>query len=271
MTTSVQTAERAAAPWIERFARIGYASKAAVYAIVGFLAAGAAFGHGRVADSDDAFAVILDLPLGSVLLAIVGLGLIGYAAWQTTASIRDTDNRGSDAKGLALRVSSAFRAFVYAGLGVEAARLAFSLGSSREGDATTHWTARVLDMPMGRWLVLAAGAGVAAYGIYQLVRAWKAKLSKYLRIDDLTPSQRSGVVSVSRFGIAARGVVFAIAGFSIARAAQQNSAAEAEGTTGALRSLTAYDPWVLAVVALGLVAYAVYELLNARYRIIRAS
>jgi hypothetical protein len=76
---------------------------------------------------------------------------------------------------------------------------------------------------------------------------------------------------MSRFGIAARGVVFAIVGVSIARAAQHNSAAEAEGATGALRSLTAYDPRLLAVVALGLVAYAVYELLNARYRVIRAS
>jgi hypothetical protein len=268
----VQSAERAAAPWIERFARVGYASKAAVYAIVGVLAAGAAFGRGRVADSDDAFAVIRNLPLGSVLLAIVGLGLIGYAVWQTIAAIQDTDNRGSDAKGIALRISSAFRAFVYAGLGVEAARLAFSLGSrGGKSDATTHWTARVLEMPNGRWLVLAAGVSVVAYGIYQLVRAWKAKLGKRLYIDDLTPSQHHAVVSVSRFGIAARGVVFAIVGVSIARAAQQNSAAEAEGATGALHSLTAFSPWVLAVVALGLVAYAVYELLNARYRVIRAS
>lgn len=270
MINGVRGAEQAIAPWIERLARLGYASKAVVYAIVGALAAGAAFGRGSIGDSHDAFSFIRDLALGPALLAIVGLGLLGYTGWQITAAVRDTDRRGSDTKGIALRISSAFRAIIYGGLALEALRLAFRLGGSRGGDATEHWTRRLMQMPFGRWLVLAAGTSIIAYGVYQLARAWKSKLGKRLHINDLTPGQRRGVIGVSRFGIAARGVVFGIVGFSIARAAWTYEASEASGTTGALESLGAAGSWVLAVVAAGLIAYAVYELLNARYRTIRA-
>ena len=74
---------------------------------------------------------------------------------------------------------------------------------------------------------------------------------------------------MSRFGIAARGVVFCLIGFLMARAAARHDAAEAGGLRKSMDLLAGIGRWPFVVVALGLVAYGVYELVNARYRQIR--
>lgn len=266
-------AAAAAAPWIERLARLGYASKGAVYTIVGALTAAAAFGRGGSGgDSRSAFTFIVDKPFGRTVMAVVALGLFGYAAWRIISAITDGEGRGSDAKGLAIRAGSFFRGAVYVFLAIEATRLVLGSGSGGRGSDQNarHWTARLMDAPFGRWLVVAVGAGVAGYGIYQMYRAWKAKLGKQLRLPWTTDRFRARLVAISRFGIAARAIVFLLIGFSIARAAWERDPAEAQGTSGALQQVGALSQWLLVAVAIGLVAYGIYQFLNARYRTIRA-
>jgi uncharacterized protein DUF1206 len=79
------------------------------------------------------------------------------------------------------------------------------------------------------------------------------------------------VGGVSRFGIAARGVVFCLIGFFLARAAAHHDAAQAGGVRESLGLLAGFGRWPFVVVALGLVAYGVYQLVNARYRRIRVA
>jgi hypothetical protein len=63
-------------------------------------------------------------------------------------------------------------------------------------------------------------------------------------------------------------VVFALVGFFLAKAAWEYDPDEAVGIDGALARLAhrAYGTWLLAAVALGLLAYAVFCLVQARYR-----
>ena len=262
----------AAAPWIERLARLGYASKGAVYIIIGGLTAAAAFrGSSRGGDSQSAFSFILDQPFGRVLILIVALGLCGYAAWRIISAITDGEHRGSDTKGLAIRAGSFLRGAVYAFLAIEAIRL--SIGGRRGGGSdqnAEHWASRVMDAPFGRWLVVIAGLGIVGYGVYQLYRAWKAKLGKKLHLPWSTDRFRSRLVAISRFGIAARAIVFLLIGYSVARAAWNRNPDEAQGTSGALEQVGAFSQWLLIAVAMGVIAYGVYQLLNARYRRIEA-
>ena len=79
------------------------------------------------------------------------------------------------------------------------------------------------------------------------------------------------MLGVSRFGIAARGVVFALIGFFLSRAALRHDPSEAGGVAQSLRTLAHTGRWPFVVVALGLIAYGVYELVNARYRNIRVA
>src|SRR5690348_327400 len=90
--------------WIERFARVGYAAKAVLYATIGGLAARAAVGaSGRSTDTRGAMATVLQAPFGRVLLLVIALGLVGYAAWRILETVADPERRGRDLKGLALR------------------------------------------------------------------------------------------------------------------------------------------------------------------------
>ena len=111
-----------------------------------------------------------------------------------------------------------------------------------------------------------------AYGGYQLYRAYAAKLSKWLDLSSLRATAATWAIRFGRFGLAARGVVFVLMGLFLIRAAAQSDASEARGLGGALRTLAGQEhgPWLLGAVALGLVAYGLYELIEARYRRIRA-
>ena len=274
MSSIVDTAKHEVAPWVERLARMGYASVGVVYAVMGVLAIAAGLGQRRSStDHHDVLMTILEQPFGHVLLAILALGLLGYALWRFVAGFNDSEHRGREAKGLALRAGSIFRGIFYTGFAIEVIRLALRHGGGGSGgDAKAkHWTATLMDKPFGRWLVGIAGLIVVGYGLYQVASAWRAKLSKQLRLDPMQASMRRKIIGVSRFGIGARGVVFLAVGASLLIAAWRHDPGQARGTAGALRMLA--DPFgglLLVPIGLGLAAYGIYGWINARYRIIDA-
>ncbi len=167
------------------------------------------------------------------------------------------------------RVGYAISGVIHTALALEAIRLAMGKASGGgNGDQASHWTAEVMSHPFGRWLIVLAGLGVAGYGIQQLYKAYTVELDKQLALGSLSAEARSWVVRVGRAGLAARGVVFAIIGIFLLLAALQTDPGEARGLGGALQTLERqpFGPWLLSLVAIGLVAYGIYELVRARYR-----
>lgn len=76
------------------------------------------------------------------------------------------------------------------------------------------------------------------------------------------------MIRMSQFALTARAVVFGIIGGTVIHAAMTHDPEEAEGgLEGALEVLVTH-PWLRGPVGLGLVAYAVYRGVKARYRII---
>lgn len=152
--------------WIERLARFGYASKGVVYGIVGLLAAQAASGEGgKTTDTRGALRTILTQPFGKVLLSLVAIGLMGYVLWRFVETIKDPDNKGKDAKGLAQRLGYAVNGLIYAGLAFSAISLVLGSGSG-SSNSTEDWTAILLSQPFGQWLVGTVGAFVIGLGFY---------------------------------------------------------------------------------------------------------
>jgi hypothetical protein len=268
--TAPETA-REVAPWVEKAARIGYVAKALLYATVGILAAQAALGRGgRTTDLGGALREVVRAPMGDALLLVIALGLAGYAVWRILDAITDAEGKGGDAKGIARRLGSAARGLGHGALAVAAWGLA--TGSSGDGGGGTRELAsQAVDVAGGSWLLWLAAAAVLAYACYQLYRAYAAKLGSQLDVGAASAGMGRWVVGVSRVGIAARGIVFGLIGVLLVRAAQHGNAQEAGGIRDSLQMLGKMGRWPLAVVALGLVAYAVYELLNARYRRIRVA
>jgi hypothetical protein len=260
---------RSGATWIQWLARIGFAARSVVYTVVGLLAAKLALGDGgQATDHVGAMRSLLRQPLGEAVLVVLAVGFFGYALWRMVQAFVDPEHRGTSAKGIALRVSYAFRAAVYSVFGVQAVRMLVGDRVSGGGGEKEELTARAMAAPAGPWLVGAIGAGLLAYAIYQLYRAWKAKIDRHLELGGLSPRAERTVVGISRFGIAARGVVFGAAGVLFIRAALQHDPAEAGGVRDSLRLLLNQPNgvWILAAVSIGLIAYGVYQALEARYR-----
>lgn len=275
MKDSMQDAADGAATWTEGLARLGYAAKGVVYIVVGFLAARGAIGSGgSVGGSDSAIAAILDQPFGRVLVGAVAVGLFGYSLWRFVQAGLDPEGKGSDAKGIARRIGYAISGVIHVGLALEAARGALrGFSSGGGGESADHWTAMLMRQPFGAWLAGGVGLAIGAYGAYELYKAYHEELGKRLYLGGMDPTARTWAVRVSRFGLAARGVVFGVIGFLLVQAARQHDPADAVGLGGALRTLQeqSYGPWLLGVVALGLVGYGIYELVKAKYRRVTVS
>jgi hypothetical protein len=256
-----------ASTWLVRLARVGYAAKGVLHLVIGGLATLAAIGSGGgTTDSRGALGIIGGTSMGRGLLITMGVGLLAYALWALVAAWVDVERRGADAKGIALRIGLAARGFIYGALGVEAVRL-FITARASDGNGAEHWTARVLAMPAGQWLVAGAGAAVIGYALYQGWRAAHTDLRRRVRLAE-TGAAGPWVIRFARFGIAARGVVFLVIGWFLVQAALRQDPHRAGGIDESLRALQAqaHGPVLLAVVALGLVAFGIWQLVRARYR-----
>lgn len=260
-----------AAAMIAPLARLGYASKALIYAIVGGLAIAAAGNlGGRVTDTSGALRVILTQPFGRALLFVLAAGLCGYAVWRILDAILDPDRNGTDFRGLVTRIGNVVRAIVYGALGVEAFRLARGLGGSN-GNEAEMWTARVMGWPLGVWLIGLAGAIVAVYGGWEVIRSVRGDLDAHVDYSAAPADWRQPVKHVSRFGIGARGVIIATLGIFLVRAALQHDPSEAHGSRESVLEIAGAfsGRWLLAAIAAGLMAYAVDQFAHALWRRIR--
>ena len=264
--------KREAAPWIEWLARIGYFARGVVYVVIAWMAAQAALGKGHAEGPQGALVEVFRQPFGKALLIALAVGLAGYALWRLVQALLDPEHKGTDAKGLAARAGALVTGVFHAGLAVAAVRMAMGSGGPGGGDSQVRErTGTLMEQPAGPWLVGAVGLGIAAYGLRQIYRAWKADLGKRLDLSRMSPQSRPMFVAASRAGLAARGVVFCLIGFFLGRAALAADPGEARALGGALESLRSapYGPWLLGLVALGLAGYGIFEMVKARYRIIR--
>jgi hypothetical protein len=258
-------------PWTERLARLGYLAKGVVYAVVGVLALQVAFGTGgKMTDTQGALATLAQEPWGKALLAVVAVGLVGYVLWRVVQAWMDPDGKGTDAKGLVTRAGYLVSAAIHASLAVAAFRLVLETGGvGAHGDQSAQsWTARLMSKPFGQALVAVVGLVIAGVGLWQVYKAWKEKFRKKLRLEGMRPPQAEWAVRISKLGILARGGVFVLIGGFLVQAALTANPRRAHGLDGALETLAAqpYGAVLLALAAAGLVAYAVYMAVEARYR-----
>lgn len=264
----VRKAARKAAPWVERLARFGYASKGVVYATMGVLAVRAAVRtHEHPSDPRGALFRIGEQPFGQFLLVTLALGLIGYALWQVTRAVRDPEHQGHGAKGVIKRVGYFVSGVVYTGL----AWYAFRLATARAQESNTahdDWTATFLSWPLGEFLVGAAGVVALAVAANQAYVAWTAAFLKRIRFGGVGERRCATMRLIGQIGIAARGVVLAIIGWFLLDAAWTHNPERAGGIRDALVMLerAPAGPWLLGVVAVGVFAYGLFAFVQAAYR-----
>jgi hypothetical protein len=182
----------------------------------------------------------------------------------------DPEHEGTDAKGIAARVGYGVVGLSYAALAVVAVQLVVGTGNGgKSSDTTTKdWTARLLSLPFGPFLVVLAGLVVIGVAGYLFYRSYKADFQKSLDLGDAGTTTRKWVIGLGRAGYAALGVVFGIVGMFLIDAAVRNNASAAKGLGGALQELARqpYGHVILGIVAIGLIAYGLFSFTQARYR-----
>ncbi|MFG3390034.1 DUF1206 domain-containing protein [Streptomyces rochei] len=252
----------------EGAARAGLAARGVIYLLVGVLALQIAFGIGnREADRGGALAELADKPFGAVLLWALGAGLVGMALWRLSEALFGAT--GKDGHTAKKRLPAAARCVFYAFVAYSV--LAFAAGSGGGGSSdrqSRDVTAKVMEMPAGQWIVGLAGAGIVVAGVVIAVQALRRSYHKKLKLGELSPRTRRLVDVTGVGGGAARGIVFAVAGGFAVRAAVDYEPDRAKGLDDTLRSFaeTPLGPWLLVLVAAGLVLFGVFSFALARWR-----
>ena len=201
-----------------------------------------------------------------MLLGLVSIGLFGYVAWKFAQGLLNADNRDDDLKGFGVRagqlVSGAGNIF----LALSAARLALRMGGGGGGgngeDAASAW---LLQQPFGVWLLGLVGLGVISVGVTQI---WYGASHGYRKRLSLPAAHAGWMDKICIFGLGARGLVFAIVGGFLVYAAFTVSPEQAGGTAEALDYLHAlpFGRWLYGLIALGLVAFGFYSIIQGLYR-----
>ena len=256
--------------WLVPLGRLGYAAIGLVYVLIGVLAVQAAVGQGGdTTDPAGALGHVIQAPFGRLLLAVVAIGLVGYALWRMLQATLDTERQGTQLKGIVARCGYAIAAFTYAGLALSAATMLTS-GAAQPGEdqSAQDRTAWLLSQPYGAWVVVLAGLAFIGVGLNQFVLAWRGTLDRQLQTRDMDVRLREIVSVAARLGNTARGIAFGLIGAFLVLAGVQARPDEARGLGGALNSLAQqpFGPWLVGLVGLGLIGYGVHMLVAARYR-----
>lgn len=240
--------------------RVGYFSRAVLYAVLGFIAL---TGASRIGEGTDGiFEAIEGYPAGIAILWIMAVGLTAYALFRFCSPLFDIENHGTDTKGWATRIG-------HAGSGIGHLVLAFSSYQfanavrGEDGNGTQEVAAGVLSYDFGGTVLGLLGVIFFIVAIFQARKGISGEFMQ--RISSRAPEATRWLGGAGYF---ARAVVYAVIGWSLFRAGFLSGSADEVVSLGdAVGSLS--DQGVLfTLTAIGLLMFGIFSLVLARYRII---
>ncbi len=254
---------------VKKIARIGYAAKGIVYGITGLLTFLAAFDLG--AEKTDQLRVLKFLDeqtFGNILLGILGAGLFCYSFWRFIQAISDPENIGTDKKAKVKRTAFFISGCIYFGLAVLGFYRVFSAGGAR-GSGNSMQQSPWLSTDVGLIILGVVGLAFIGTGIYQFIRIYKKSFMKKFQLKQMKNEKKKKLITNTAYlGMSSRGILFLIIGYFAIRAAFTANTSEIKTTMEAFSFLqdSGHGPWLLGIVAAGLVAYSIYMFLMAKYR-----
>ncbi|MCT9869856.1 DUF1206 domain-containing protein [Paenarthrobacter aurescens] len=243
-------------------ARVGYAVSGLLHALIGVIALQLAVGGGGEADVSGAVAELASKPAGPFLLWACFGACATLALWQLgNAVLGDTAGSG---KKLTKRLSAAGQAIVFAAMA--ATIMSFVMGKGQNSrESTSDVTVTLMKAPFGMFLLIAIGAGIAITGIVFAVRGFRQTFKKDLSLSS-NQAVRKFQLGVGVVGYIAKGIALFLVGLLVVIATVRAQPEQSTGLDGSLKALKEqpYGPYLLAAVALGLIAYGLFLMVKAR-------
>jgi hypothetical protein len=253
---------------VERTARAGLFGKGALYAVLGLLAAQVALrGGGDDASQTGAIEAVAEQPFGTVLLALLAVGLTAYALWRLVQVATGAAGPSSLPEPV-LRLSFFVRGLGYGALAFLAWRTLLGRGGgSGDGEHERDLTARLLELPFGVPLVVAIGVVIGLVGLYQGKVAVSRSFHQAVDTSTMTSREHRWFDRVGIAGHLARAIVYVLVGGFLVRAALRFDPDEGVGLGETLAELAAapFGTAMLLAVAVGLVLYGGFCLVQGRY------
>ena len=254
--------------YVDWLARAGLVARGIIYVLIGILAIGIAFGNsGHKADQSGAVRVVASTPIGALLLWLLVAGFIGMALWRLSEALYGAP--GPDGRKASTRLIAGVKVVLYGFIAFGIMKYALGLGAPKSSDQqTVDLTSTAMREPGGRIIVGIVGAVLIGAGAFLAWRAFTKKFVEEIRTGEMSPQTRRTVVALGRVGGIARGIVFGAAGLFLLIAAVTARAHQAKGVDATLRAFTKTPagPWLLVLVALGLVVFGLYSFAEARWR-----
>lgn len=276
MTTgAARQAESEAGHQRSNVARAGLVGKGLLYTAVGLLAVDVASGSGggESASKEGAIERVAQAPFGKFLMIVLAVTLVALVIWKALQAIAGDPVEGSEASD---RAKFAVKAVLYGGAAATAVSVLIAnwssgsssgSGSSDGGSSQEQAAAVVMDWPAGRYLVMVAGLVAIGYGVYQIYKH-TINTEFMQRLTHPGGSTEAALENFGRAGYVARGgVVIGIGVFFVIAGINQDSD-DAGGLSQLLQTLAdkSWGQILLWIVALGLVAYGLFSLAEARFR-----
>jgi hypothetical protein len=254
-------------PEFEWLARGGLVARGIVYGIIGILAVKLAAGSGgKATNQRGALQTIAHQPFGKALLIAMVVGLAGYAMWRLVRAGIGHGAQEKDSGGE--RVAGVASGIAYAALCVTAVKILTGASSSGGSNNPKKTTGGVLDWTGGTEIVGVAGAILIGVALYQGYKGVSRKFLETSKTGEMSREGKRAFTAIGVFGHLARMVVFGLIGYGLIKAAINYDPHSAIGLDGALNKLSheSYGPFLLGVVAAGLIGFALYSIADARYR-----
>ena len=250
--------------------RAGFVARAITYAVIAALALALALGIGirpASANPQGALALIVGAPLGRLAVGVMSAALLAYALWKLALALRGRGPEGGGGPAAWDRLTNLGGGLVYVVFfGVSVAVLT---GSAGNGAAQPqHAAAQVLGLPAGEVLCAIAAIALLAVSLYQGYDAVRGRFAEDNKIEQMSLSRWRVFMLIGRIGMFARAAIFGLVGYCLLRAAIELHARTAVGVDGALARVQQepFGSGLLALVALGLLTFAAFSVLEARYR-----
>lgn len=256
--------------WAPRLANVGYAARGVVYGVIGVLAARVAIGSGgRTTDSRGALEAVARAPFGKAILVALGVGFAALACWYVFLVFVDPSAARQGPKAILSKLGKLVAAVAHGSLALASLRLVSgrSAGAS-SGQQAEGFTARALALPAGRVLVLLVAAIFLLAAARRVSTGLKRDFMNDLETARMDARLRAWAARLGAAGLTAQGVLFGVVGALLGWAAYTHEPSKATGLDGALRTVASQPAGMtlLGLVALGLLAYAAYSFIEARYR-----